>query len=338
MNPPTTSINLNGRSFLREADFSKEELLYLVDLAEVLRTEKRTQNERKRMVGRNIALIFEKASTRTRCAFEVGAYDQGAAVTCLGPEGSHIGYKETMKDTARVIGRMFDGIQYRGFAQDTIEELAQFAGVPVWNGLTDQWHPTQSLADLLTMRDHLSKPLEQASLCYLGDGSNNVANSLLVTGALVGMDIRIVGPEPLLPSPQVQSLAERLGGPSGARISIGSDPGAGVRGADFLYTDVWVSMGEPASGWDERIDQMLPFQVNADLMKATGNPQVKFMHCLPAFHSADTEIGRQLHQKWGLDALEVTDEVFESSASVVFDQAENRLHTIKATMVATIGD
>ena len=331
-------MNLQGRNLLKEADFTKFEFLYLVDLAEELRREKRSGSERQRMVGRNIALIFEKASTRTRSAFEVGAHDQGAHVTYLGPEESHIGHKETMKDTARVLGRMFDGIEYRGFSQDTVEELGRFAGVPVWNGLTDQWHPTQMLADVLTMRDHHDKPLERVTLCYLGDASNNTANSLLVTGALLGMDVRIVGPETLLPSPQVQAMAKRLGERSDARISVGSDVPSGVRGADFIYTDVWVSMGEPPSEWDARIDQMLPYQVNAQLMAATGNPEVKFMHCLPAIHNSDTEIGRQIHEKWGLDALEVTDEVFESPASIVFDQAENRLHTIKAAMVATIGD
>ncbi|MGA3147500.1 MAG: ornithine carbamoyltransferase [Acidimicrobiales bacterium] len=331
-------MNLQGRNLLKEADFTKFEFLYLVDLAEQLRQEKRSGSERQRMVGRNIALIFEKASTRTRSAFEVGAHDQGAHVTYLGPEESHIGHKETMKDTARVLGRMFDGIEYRGFSQDTIEELGRFAGVPVWNGLTDQWHPTQMLADVLTMRDHHDEPLERVTLCYLGDASNNTANSLLVTGALLGMDVRIVGPETLLPTPQVQAMADRLGERSDARISVGSDVQSGVRGADFIYTDVWVSMGEPPSDWDARINRMLPYQVNAELMAATGNPGVKFMHCLPAIHNSDTEIGRQIHEKWGLDALEVTDEVFESAASIVFDQAENRLHTIKAAMVATIGD
>ena len=290
------------------------------------------------MIGRNIALIFEKASTRTRSAFEVAAYDQGAHVTYLGPEESHIGHKETMKDTARVLGRMFDGIEYRGFSQETVEVLARFAGVPVWNGLTDQWHPTQMLADILTMRDHSQKPLERVAFCYLGDASNNTANSLLVTGALLGMDVRIAGPESLLPSKAVQALAEELGAGSDARITVCEDPLASVSGADFLYTDVWVSMGEPAADWDERITEMLPYQVNTDLVAATGNPEVKFMHCLPSIHNTDTELGQQLFEKWGLTALEVTDEVFESPASIVFDQAESRLHTIKAAMVATVGD
>ena len=331
-------MNLQGRNLLKEVDFTKYEFLYLVDLAQELRQEKHSGNERQRMVGRNVALIFEKPSTRTRSAFEVGAHDQGAHVTYLGPEESHIGHKETMRDTARVLGRMFDGIEYRGFSQDTVEELARFAGVPVWNGLTDQWHPTQMLADVLTIRDHYDEPLERATLCYLGDASNNTTNSLLVTGALLGLDVRIVGPETLLPSPRVQAMAKELGERSDARISVGSDVQSGVRGADFIYTDVWVSMGEPPADWDSRIDRMLPYQVNAEIMAATGNPHVKFMHCLPAIHNSDTEIGRQIHDKWGLDALEVTDEVFESPASIVFDQAENRLHTIKAAMVATIGD
>lgn len=331
-------MNLKGRSLLKEADFTKFEFLYMVDLAEELRKEKRNGSERQRMIGRNIALIFEKASTRTRSAFEVAAHDQGAHVTYLGPEESHIGHKETMKDTARVLGRMFDGIEYRGFSQDTVEVLAQFAGVPVWNGLTDQWHPTQMLADVLTMRDHSQKPLERVVLCYLGDASNNTANSLLVTGALLGMDIRIAGPETLLPSATVQALARELGAGSDARITIGEDAPASVADADFLYTDVWVSMGEPAADWDLRINEMLPYQVNAELMAATGNPDAKFMHCLPAIHNSDTELGQQLFDKWGLSALEVTDEVFESSASIVFDQAENRLHTIKAAMASMVGD
>ncbi len=331
-------MNLKGRSLLKEADFTKFEFLYMVDLADELRTEKRLGAERQRMTGRNIALIFEKASTRTRSAFEVAAHDQGAHVTYLGPEESHIGHKETMKDTARVLGRMFDGIEYRGFSQDTVEVLARFAGVPVWNGLTDQWHPTQMLADVLTMRDHSEKALERVAVCYLGDASNNTANSLLVTGALLGMDVRMAGPGALLPSAAVQVLAQELGARSDARITIGEDAQAAVAGADFLYTDVWVSMGEPAADWDERIGKMLPYQVNAELMAATGNPAVKFMHCLPAIHNSDTELGQQLFDKWGLTALEVTDEVFESSASIVFDQAENRLHTIKAAMVAMVGD
>jgi len=334
---PATS-SLHGRSLLKEIDFTKEEFLSLVELAEALRLEKRAGIERRRMVGRNIALIFEKASTRTRCAFEVGAHDQGAHVTYLGPEGSHIGVGETMKDTARVLGRMFDGIEYRGFAQSAVETLAEFSGVPVWNGLTDQWHPTQMLADILTMRDHMDKPLERVAYCYLGDARNNTANSLLVTGALLGMDVRIAAPKDLWPSSEVESIASNLAAESGARITIGEDLAAGVKGVDFVYTDVWVSMGEPASEWKSRIDQLLPYQVNGATMKAAGNPDVKFMHCLPALHNTDTDLGKKLFSEYHLTELEVTEEVFESPASIVFDQAENRLHTIKAAMVATIGD
>jgi ornithine carbamoyltransferase len=333
----TTFGGLHGRSLLKAADLTKAEFLALVDLAAQLRDEKRLGTERQRLVGCNIALIFEKASTRTRSAFEVGAHDQGAHVTYLGPEGTHIGKKESIKDTARVLGRMFDGIEYRGFDQAVVETLSEWAGVPVWNGLTDQWHPTQMLADVLTMRDHIDKPLEQVAYCYLGDASNNTANSLLVTGALLGMDVRIAAPADLWPSPDVQTVARDLAAVSGAKIRVSADVAASVEGADFVYTDVWVSMGEPASHWDTRINQLLPYQVNTDAMKATGNPDVKFMHCLPALHNTDTDIGRQLHEKWGLSALEVTDEVFESPASIVFDQAENRLHTIKAAMVASLG-
>jgi len=329
---------MGGKSLLKVADLTKQEFLGLVDLAERLRTEKCSGSERQRMVGRNIALIFEKASTRTRCAFEVGAHDQGAHVTYLGPDGSHIGVGESMKDTARVLGRMFDGIEYRGFSQDSVETLARFSGVPVWNGLTDQWHPTQMLADILTMRDHVRTPLERVGYCYLGDARNNTANSLLVTGALLGMDVRIAAPRDLWPTSDIQDMARELAATSGARIHIGEDLLSGVKGADFLYTDVWVSMGEPASEWEQRITQLLPYQVNAAAMEATGNPDVKFMHCLPALHNTDTELGRQISDKWNLTALEVTDEVFESSASIVFDQAENRLHTIKAAMVASLGD
>jgi ornithine carbamoyltransferase len=323
---------------LNVADLSRQEFLYLIDLAERLRTEKRSGSERQRMVGRNIALIFEKASTRTRCAFEVGAHDQGAHTTYLGPEGSHIGVGESMKDTARVLGRMFDGIEFRGFSQTSVETLARFSGVPVWNGLTDVWHPTQMLADILTMRDHADKPLDRVGYCYLGDARNNTANSLLVTGALLGMDVRIAAPRDLWPTSEVQAIAKDLATDSGARIHIGEEVRSGVEGADFLYTDVWVSMGEPESDWQERIKQLLPYQVNAEAMEATGNPDVKFMHCLPALHDTDTDLGRRIADKWNLTALEVTDDIFESPASVVFDQAENRLHTIKAAMVASLGD
>jgi ornithine carbamoyltransferase len=332
-----TSMNLHGRSLLKETDFTKEEFLSIVDLAGQLRREKRSGAERHRMAGLNIALIFEKPSTRTLSAFEVGAHDQGAHVTYLGPGESHLGEAESAKDTARVLGRMFDGIEYRGFAQQTVEVLGRYAGVPVWNGLTDQWHPTQMLADVLTMRDHSAKPLEEIVLCYCGDADNNTANSLLVTGALLGLDVRIAAPASLQPSDEVRAIADGLARRSGARIHVGEDVMSTVEGADFLYTDVWVSMGEPASEWGERIKLLLPYQVNAELMRATGNPEVKFLHCLPALHNTETEVGRQMHDKWGLSALEVTDEVFESPASIVFDQAENRLHTIKAAMVATAG-
>ncbi len=330
--------HFRGRSLCKETDLTAAEFLSIVDLADVLRAEKRSGSERQRMIGRNIALIFEKASTRTRAAFEVGAHDQGAHVTYLGPEGTHIGEGESIKDTARVLGRMYDGIEYRGFAQDAVEILARFAGVPVWNGLTDEWHPTQMLADILTMRDHSDKALDRVGYCYLGDARNNTANSLLVTGALLGMDVRIAAPEDLWPSADVQTIAQGLASASGARIHIGTDVLGGVEGADFLYTDIWVSMGEPAADWEPRIAKLLPYQVSAATMAMTGNPDAKFMHCLPALHDTDTVLGRRLADAWHLDALEVTDEVFESPASIVFDQAENRLHTIKAAMVASLGD
>jgi len=331
-------MNLRGRSLLKETDLTAGEFIYLIDLGGQLRMEKHMGQRFSRLAGRNIALIFEKTSTRTRSAFEVAAHDEGAHVTYLGPDDSQLGRKESMKDTARVLGRMFDGIEYRGSAQQTVETLGAYAGVPVWNGLTDDWHPTQMLADIFTMRDHARKPLAEVSYCYLGDGRNNTANSLLVTGALLGMDVRICAPGPLQPSAAVQGIATELAADSGARLTVTSDIPAAVASADYLYTDVWLSMGEPAGEWDQRIDLLLPYQVNQDLMAATGNPAVKFMHCLPALHNRDTEIGQQLYDKRGLEALEVTEEVFESPASIVFDQAENRLHTIKAVMVATAGD
>jgi ornithine carbamoyltransferase len=331
------TTELHGRSLLKEVDLTKEEFTYLVDLAAQLREAKRSGSEVQRLVGRNIALIFEKTSTRTRAAFEVGAHDQGAHVTYLGPEESQLGHKESMKDTARVLGRMFDGIEYRGFAQEKIETLARYAGVPVWNGLTDEWHPTQMLADVLTMRDHSARPFEEVAYCYLGDARNNTANSLLVTGALLGADVRLAAPEALLPSADVRAIAERLAASSGARLMLTADQYEAVAGVDFLYTDVWLSMGEPEEKWAERIEHLLPYQVNAELLKATGNPSVKFLHCLPALHNRETEVGATIFETSGLDALEVTEEVFESDASIVFDQAENRLHTIKAVMVATLG-
>lgn len=331
-------MDLRGRSLLKEIDFTAEEFGYLIDLAGELRTEKHLGQQASRLAGRNIALIFEKTSTRTRAAFEVAAHDEGAHTTYLGPSESQLGRKESMKDTARVLGRMYDGIEFRGAAQEAVEMLGAYAGVPVWNGLTDDWHPTQMLADMLTMGDHVRKPLAEVSYCYLGDGRNNTANSLLVTGALLGMDVRICAPEALQPSARVQDIAGKLAAGSGARLAVTAEIPAAVAGVDYLYTDVWLSMGEPAAAWDERIDLLLPYQVNQSLVATTGNPAVKFMHCLPALHNRETEIGRQVYDRRGLEALEVTEEVFESPASIVFDQAENRLHTIKAAMVATIGE
>jgi ornithine carbamoyltransferase len=330
-------MDLQGRNLLKETDLTAQEFLYLVDLGGQLRTAKHLGQRSARLAGRNIALIFEKASTRTRSAFEVAAHDEGGHVTYLGPEDSHLGHKESVKDAARVLGRMFDGIEFRGFAQESAETLGAFAGVPVWNGLTDRWHPTQMLADVLTMREYAGKPLDRVSYCYLGDGRNNTANSLLVTGALLGLDVRICGPEELWPAPETRDIARSLAVRSGASLTVTADTGEAVRGADFLYTDVWLSMGEPEENWDKRIDLLLPYQVNAALMAATGNPGVRFLHCLPALHNTDTEIGQRILAPRGLAGLEVTEDVFESPASVVFDQAENRLHTIKALMVATIG-
>jgi ornithine carbamoyltransferase len=331
-------MNLHGRSLLKEIDLTADEFLHLVDLGARLRLEKHTGLRSSRLAGRNIALIFEKTSTRTRAAFEVAAHDEGAHVTYLGPGESQLGVKESMKDTARVLGRMFDGIEFRGAAQETVETLGAYSGVPVWNGLTDDWHPTQMLADILTMRDHTRKPLIDVSYCYLGDGRNNTANSLLVTGAMLGMDVRICAPAPLQPSARVQDIAAKLADDSGGRLAVTANIAAAVAGADYLYTDVWLSMGEPEQEWDQRIDLLLPYQVNQDVLAATGNPAVKFMHCLPALHNRETTIGQRVYDKRGLDAMEVTEEVFESPASIVFDQAENRLHTIKAVMIATAGD
>ncbi len=330
------SLGLAGRNLLKELDFTKDEWFSLVHYARELRTERRFGLRPARLAGRNIALVFEKTSTRTRAAFEVAAHEEGAHVTYLGPGESQIGVKESVKDTARVLGRMFDGIEYRGGAHDDAELLGRFAGVPVWNGLTDAWHPTQALADLLTMEDFSAEPIEEVVCAYLGDTRNNTASSLLVSGALAGMDVRLVGPPALWPSPGVVSAAEQLAGASGGRVSVTDDVEEGVDGADFVYTDVWVSMGEPASSWDERIELLLAYQVSEAVMKATGRPDTRFMHCLPALHGTDTEVGRALQRSHGLTALEVTDEVFESDASVVFDQAENRLHTIKAIMLATL--
>ena len=331
-------MKLEGRNLLKETDLTKEEFLYLVHLGAGLREEKRSGSRRQPLAGRNIALVFEAASTRTRSAFDVAAHDLGAHTTYVGPRESHLGKKESVKDTARVLGRMYDGIEYRGYSQENVEILGKHAGVPVWNGLSDRWHPTQMLADVLTMQDHAGKPLEQVAYCYLGDARNNTGNSLLVTGALLGLDVRIAAPEALWPGPEIRTVAHDLAARSGARITLSEDVFHAVREADFVYTDVWLSMGEPEDEWDERIDLLLPYQVNMAVLHATGNPDVKFLHCLPALHSLDTEVVRRIHEKRGLTALEVTDEVFESEASVVFDQAENRLHTIKAAILATLGD
>ncbi len=331
------ATNLKGRSFLKELDFTPEEWLSLLDLAQHLKRELYTQPQPPRLTDANVAVIFEKASTRTRCAFEVAAHQQGAHVTYLDPSGSHMGHKESAKDSARVLGRMFDAIEYRGFSQTTVETLAEYSGVPVWNGLTDQWHPTQSLCDMLTMREHAAKPDGEIAFAYVGDSRNNVANSLLVAGAMMGMDVRMVAPSSLSNPTGVVDAAQAIASKTGARLTLTDDPAAGVEGVDFVYTDVWVSMGEPEATWQQRIDLLLPYQVNRQLLDKTGNPDVRFMHCLPAFHDRETEVGEQLFQSTGLDALEVTDEVFESESSIVFDQAENRMHTIKAVMVATLG-
>jgi ornithine carbamoyltransferase len=327
---------LNGRSLLRDVDLTKEEFIGLLDLSDHLRREKRSSTEKKMLEGKNIALIFEKSSTRTRSAFEVASHDQGAHVTYMGPGETQLGHKETVKDTARVLGRMFDGIEFRGFAQHDVELLAEFSGVPVWNGLTDQWHPTQLLADMLTIRDHTAKPFEQVALTYVGDARNNTANSLLCVGAMLGLDVRIAAPAALQPTEEVQLIAKQMAAHSDARILTTEDAEEAVLNTDFIYTDVWVSMGEPTDSWAERIKLLLPYQVNVNLVKASNNPEVRFLHCLPALHNTDTDVGAKLNKQYGVDALEVTDEVFESKTSIVFDQAENRLHTIKSILVATL--
>ncbi|MBE6223335.1 MAG: ornithine carbamoyltransferase [Bacteroidales bacterium] len=331
------TVDLHNRHFLKLLDFTPQEIQYFLDLAAELKRAKKAGTEVQRLKGKNIALIFEKTSTRTRCSFEVAAHDQGAHVTYLGPTGSQIGIKESMKDTARVLGRMFDGIEYRGFGQSIVEELAQYAGVPVWNGLTNEFHPTQILADFLTMQEHIDKPLNKVSYAYLGDARYNMGNSLLVGGAKMGMDVRIVAPKALQPAAELVSECQAVAAQTGARITITDDVKSGVKGCDFLITDVWVSMGEPAEVWAERIKLLKPYQVNAELMAATGNPNCKFMHCLPAYHNLETKVGREVYEKFGLDGVEVTEDVFEGPQSIVFDEAENRLHTIKAVMVATLG-
>ena len=331
------AFNLRNRHFLKLLDFTPREIKFLLDLALDLKKAKYAGLEQQRLVGKNIALIFEKASTRTRCAFEVAAYDQGAHVTYLGPSGSQMGAKESMKDTARVLGRMYDGIEYRGFGQDIVEELARYAGVPVWNGLTNEYHPTQVLADFLTMMEHSDKPLHQLKLAYLGDARNNMGNSLLVGAAKMGLDFRSVAPESVQPDKDLVARAKKIAKATGAQLTVTDDLAKGVKDCDFLYTDVWVSMGEAAEVWQERIELLQPYQVNAAVMEKTGNPAVKFLHCLPAFHNRETKIGEEIYQKFGLEAMEVTEDVFESPASVVWDEAENRIHTIKAVMVATLG-
>ena len=331
------AFNLRNRSFLKLLDFTPQEIKFLLDVSVDLKKAKYAGTEQQRLKGKNIALIFEKDSTRTRCAFEVAAYDQGARVTYLGPSGSQIGKKESMKDTARVLGRMYDGIEYRGYAQATVEELAAYSGVPVWNGLTNEFHPTQILADFLTMMEHSDKPLYQISFCYMGDARNNMGNSLMVGAAKMGMDFRAAAPKSVQPSEELVTQCRDIAKVTGAKITITDDVSEAVKGADFLYTDVWVSMGEPAHVWEERIKLLQPYQVNMDVIRKTGNPKVKFLHCLPAFHNRETTIGEEIYQKYGLEGMEVVEDVFESEHSVVFDQAENRLHTIKAVMVTTLG-
>jgi ornithine carbamoyltransferase len=330
-------FNLRNRSFLKLLDFTPEEIGFLLDLSADLKRAKYAGTEQARLQGKNIALIFEKSSTRTRCAFEVAAYDQGAHVTYLGPSGSQIGEKESMKDTARVLGRMYDGIEYRGFGQERVETLARYAGVPVWNGLTDEFHPTQVLADFLTMQEHLEKPLNEMSLCYLGDARNNMGNSLMIGSAKMGIDFRAAAAASCQPEAELVAKAEEIAASTGARISITDTLEEAVRNADFLYTDVWVSMGEPENVWEERIKLLKPYQVNKEVLEMTGNPEVKFLHCLPSFHNTETGIGTDIEKKFGITAMEVTDDIFESPASIVFDEAENRVHTIKAVMVATLG-
>ncbi len=331
------AVSLINRSFVKLLDFTESEIKYLLDLSAQLKGDKNAGKEKMYLKGKNIALIFEKTSTRTRCAFEVAAYDQGAHVTYLGPSGSQIGHKESMKDTARVLGRMYDGIEYRGFAQATVEELAKYAGVPVWNGLTDEFHPTQILADFLTMQEHIGKPLNEVKFCYLGDARNNMGNSLMIGAAKMGMDFRAAAPVQCQPEKDLVQKAREIAAESGGKITLTGQVDEAVKDCDFLYTDVWVSMGEPESVWEERINLLKPYQVNARALELTGNPEVKFLHCLPAYHNRETKVGEEIFRKFGLDGIEVTEEVFESEASIVFDEAENRMHTIKAVMVATLG-
>lgn len=333
------NISLKNRNFLKLLDFTPDEIHFLIDLAMELKAAKKAGREKQTLGGKNIALIFEKSSTRTRCAFEVGAFDQGAQVTYIGPSGSQIGHKESMKDTARVLGRMYDGIEYRGYGQAIVEELGEFAGVPVWNGLTNEFHPTQILADLMTMLEHApGKRLSELRFAYLGDARNNMGNSLMVGAAKMGMDIRLVAPKAFWPEEALVAQCREIAWETGAKITLTENVAEGVAGVDFLYTDVWVSMGEPKEAWSERVSLMKPYQVNQQVIEATSNPQVKFMHCLPAFHNEHTTVGREIELAYGLKGLEVTEEVFESAHSIVFDEAENRMHTIKAVMVATLGE
>jgi ornithine carbamoyltransferase len=332
------AYNLKNRSFLKLLDFTPKEIKFLLDLATDLKKAKYTGTEQQRLKGKNIVLLFAKDSTRTRCAFEVAALDQGAHVTYLGPSGSQMGKKESMKDTARVLGRMYDGIEYRGYEQNIVEELSKYAGVPVWNGLTTEFHPTQILADFMTIIEHSDKPLNKVSFAYLGDARNNMGNSLMVGCAKMGLDFRAVAPKQCWPEEELVSTCRQIAKETGATIMLTDDVEEGVKGVDFLYTDVWVSMGEPTEVWDERVKLLRPYQINMDVVRKTGNPNVKFMHCLPAFHNRETTMGEEIFQKYGLDGMEVTEDVFESPMSIVFDEAENRLHTIKAVMVATLGE
>ncbi len=331
------AFNLSNRHFLTLRDFTPAEIRFLLKLSADLKSAKYAGTEVETLKGKEIALIFEKDSTRTRVGFEVAAHDQGATVTYLGPSGTHIGTKETVKDTARVLGRVYDAIEYRGFGQDIVQELADWSGVPVYNGLTDEFHPTQILADFLTMQEHAEKPLREVAYCFMGDAGNNMGDSLLIGGAKMGMDVRLCAPKSLWPTQAIQDEAQQIARETGARITLTEDVAEGVKGVDFVYTDVWVSMGEPKEKWAERIDLLKPYQVNAEVMEKTGNPRARFMHCLPAFHNAETEVGKDIQKEFGIDCMEVTDEVFESPASIVFDQAENRMHTIKAVLVATLG-
>lgn len=332
------SLNLRNRSLLTVQDYTQREFRYLLDLARDLKRAKYARTEQEHLKGKDIVLIFEKTSTRTRCAFEVACHDQGAHVTYLDPAGSQIGHKESVKDTARVLGRMYDAIEFRGFSQEAVEEIAKYAGVPVYNGLTDEYHPTQMLADVMTMREHSDRPVHEIKYAYVGDTRSNMGHSLMIVGCLMGMDVRICGPKSLWPADDYLATARALEKKYGGKLTVTDDPKLAVTGVDFIHTDVWVSMGEPKEVWAERIKLLMPYQVNTKLMKAAKNPRVKFMHCLPAFHNLETKVGRDIHAQFGISAMEVTEEVFESEANIAFEQAENRMHTIKAILVATLGD